>query len=194
MDSPDYRFAPDGLARLPIRPITDSPDYRFAQMDSPRMDSPDYQFARLRIRPAGFARLPIRRLWIPPLRKRTLGHCPCGIRPLGIRYPWDLLPSGPGIPGTSREQPVICPGTAASSHGVISVGIYAVFCYQVCSRLNMCRKMIPYFFAAKPYTHFGQQDNSMELRLASTLAKADDPKADNMTYLHPTQQWWILIT
>ena len=54
----------------------------------------------------------------------------------------------------------------------------------------------PCFFAAKPYTHFGQQDNSMALRLANTLAKADDPKADNvnMTYLHPTQQWWILIT
>ena len=43
----------------------------------------------------------------------------------------------------------------------------------------MCRKMIPCFFAAKSYTHFGQQDTSMELRLVHTLAKADDPKADN---------------
>ena len=43
----------------------------------------------------------------------------------------------------------------------------------------MCRKMIPCFVAAKSYPHLGQQDNSMELRLAHTLPKPDDPKADN---------------
>ena len=43
----------------------------------------------------------------------------------------------------------------------------------------MCRKMIPCFVAATSYTHLGQQDNSMELRLAHTLPKPDDPKADN---------------
>ena len=43
----------------------------------------------------------------------------------------------------------------------------------------MCRKMIPCFVAAKSYTHFGEQDNRMQLRLAHTLPKPDDPKADN---------------
>ena len=161
----------DGFAQLPIRPITDSPNYRFAQMDSPQLDSPNYKFARLQIRPTGFAQLDSPQCQFAAGGFHLFGNEPLGIALVGFDLlgfaTLGLLPSGPvratGIPGLSREQPVLRPGIAASSHDIISVGIYVVFCYQACSRLNMCRRMIPCFFASKSYTHFGQQDTNMEV-------------------------------